>query len=102
MARLPQSQDRTYRRHFRGWLSRPFTSEVFAVVSLTLFLSIMLEQCTRDNGFLTLEHTVRCINNNAIVPCHERFLCPSSFFCSVTTESSQWSRGTSRIASNTT
>ncbi|EJD38369.1 hypothetical protein AURDEDRAFT_72243 [Auricularia subglabra TFB-10046 SS5] len=68
MARLRQSQDRTHRRHFRGWLSYAFASEVFAVVSLTLFLPIMLEQYARDNGFLTPEHTVPCMNNNATQP----------------------------------
>ncbi|EPS96947.1 hypothetical protein FOMPIDRAFT_1052802 [Fomitopsis schrenkii] len=39
-------------RHFRGWLSYAFASEVFVIVSLTLFLPICLEQFARDNGYL--------------------------------------------------
>ena len=34
--------------------------EVFAVVSLTLFLPICLEQYARDNGFLLPDRTVPC------------------------------------------
>jgi UMF1 family MFS transporter len=40
-------------------LNRKF-SEVFAVVSLTLFLPICLEQYARDNGFLLPDRTVPC------------------------------------------
>jgi UMF1 family MFS transporter len=35
-------------------------SEVFVVVSLTLFLPICLEQFARDNGFLQPEKTEPC------------------------------------------
>ena len=35
-------------------------SEVFVIVSLTLFLPICLEQFARDNGFLLPERTERC------------------------------------------
>ncbi|KAG6875376.1 hypothetical protein C0992_004068 [Termitomyces sp. T32_za158] len=41
---------------------RPLTahSEVFVIVSLTLFLPICLEQFARDNGFLLPERTTPC------------------------------------------
>ena len=35
-------------------------SEVFVIVSLTLFLPICLEQFARDNGFLLPERTIPC------------------------------------------
>lgn len=57
-----------YRKELRGWLSyafarsvcsslpaddaHPHHSEVFVIVSLTLFLPISLEQFARDNGFV--------------------------------------------------
>lgn len=50
-----------YRKKLRGWLSYAFASEVFVIVSLTLFLPICLEQFARDNGYLMPERTVRCV-----------------------------------------
>jgi UMF1 family MFS transporter len=35
-------------------------SEVFVIVSLTLFLPICLEQFARDNGFLLPDKTIPC------------------------------------------
>ncbi|KIL63721.1 hypothetical protein M378DRAFT_79243, partial [Amanita muscaria Koide BX008] len=49
------------RKKLRGWLSYAFASEVFVIVSLTLFLPICLEQFARDNGYLMPERTVRCV-----------------------------------------
>ncbi|KAJ6558158.1 autophagy-related protein 22-like protein [Mycena capillaripes] len=49
-----------YKKRLHGWLSYAFASEVFVVVSLTLFLPICLEQFARDNGFLLPERTERC------------------------------------------
>ncbi|KNZ78914.1 Autophagy-related protein 22-2 [Termitomyces sp. J132] len=70
-----------YSKKLRGWLSyafarrvtsmsfevplpdpfcSPFNSEVFVIVSLTLFLPICLEQFARDNGFLLPDRTERC------------------------------------------
>ncbi|KAH0835567.1 autophagy-related protein 22-like protein [Lanmaoa asiatica] len=48
-------------RRLLGWLSYAFASEVFVVVSLTLFLPICLEQFARDNGFLEPDHTKPCL-----------------------------------------
>ncbi|KIJ19599.1 hypothetical protein PAXINDRAFT_166706 [Paxillus involutus ATCC 200175] len=50
----------TYRHRLLGWLSYAFASEVFVVVSLTLFLPICLEQFARDNGFLEPDHINPC------------------------------------------
>ncbi|CAL1702568.1 unnamed protein product [Somion occarium] len=56
-----QSYDkRKYQRQLRGWLSYAFASEVFVIVSLTLFLPICLEQFARDNGYLLPDRTVPC------------------------------------------
>ncbi|KAG6902708.1 hypothetical protein C0995_012848 [Termitomyces sp. Mi166 len=49
-----------YNKKLRGWLSYAFASEVFVIVSLTLFLPICLEQFARDNGFLLPGRTERC------------------------------------------
>jgi len=49
-----------YNKQLRGWLSYAFASEVFVIVSLTLFLPICLEQFARDNGFLLPERTSPC------------------------------------------
>ncbi|KAI0247007.1 autophagy-related protein 22-like protein [Lactifluus subvellereus] len=49
-----------YRRELWGWLSYAFASEVFVIVSLTLFLPICLEQFARDNGFLLPDKTTPC------------------------------------------
>ncbi|KZP23908.1 MFS general substrate transporter [Athelia psychrophila] len=56
-----------YKKQLRGWLSYAFASEVFVIVSLTLFLPICLEQFARDNGFLAPERTVACtsVSTNA-------------------------------------
>src|SRR5712671_8137894 len=52
-----------HRREFWGWLSYAFASEAFAIVSLTLFLPICLEQFARDNGFLLPDKTIPCSSN---------------------------------------
>ncbi|EGO23241.1 hypothetical protein SERLADRAFT_472117 [Serpula lacrymans var. lacrymans S7.9] len=52
-------------KQLRGWLSYAFASEVFVVVSLTLFLPICLEQFARDNGYLLLDRTKRCAQASA-------------------------------------
>ena len=49
-----------HKRELFGWLSYAFASEVFVIVSLTLFLPICLEQFARDNGFLLPDKTVPC------------------------------------------
>ncbi|KAH8983055.1 MFS general substrate transporter [Lactarius hatsudake] len=49
-----------HRRELFGWLSYAFASEVFVIVSLTLFLPICLEQFARDNGFLLPDKTIPC------------------------------------------
>lgn len=73
-----------YKKQLRGWLSYAFAryldlsevlellsdfviSEVFVIVSLTLFLPICLEQFARDNGFLLPERTEPCssVSTNA-------------------------------------
>ena len=41
-------------------------SEVFVVVSLTLFLPICLEQFARDNGFLDPDHTTPCLSSPGV------------------------------------
>lgn len=41
----------------------PQHSEVFVIVSLTLFLPICLEQFARDNGYLLPDKTVPCVGN---------------------------------------
>ncbi|KIL00172.1 hypothetical protein PAXRUDRAFT_130454 [Paxillus rubicundulus Ve08.2h10] len=60
----------TYRRRLLGWLSYAFASEVFVVVSLTLFLPICLEQFARDNGFLDPDHVSPCssVTNEDVAP----------------------------------
>ncbi|EKM51066.1 uncharacterized protein PHACADRAFT_263038 [Phanerochaete carnosa HHB-10118-sp] len=59
---------RKYKKWLRGWLSYAFASEVFVVVSLTLFLPICLEQFARDNGYLLPDHTVPCSAANSTIP----------------------------------
>jgi len=54
-----------HRREFWGWLSYAFASEVFVIVSLTLFLPICLEQFARDNGFLLPNKTIPCSSSPA-------------------------------------
>ncbi|KAI0260363.1 MFS general substrate transporter [Gloeopeniophorella convolvens] len=54
-----------HRRELWGWLSYAFASEVFVIVSLTLFLPICLEQFARDNGFLLPDKTIPCSANPA-------------------------------------
>ncbi|KAJ3730644.1 autophagy-related protein 22-like protein [Lentinula raphanica] len=49
-----------FRKKYYGWLSYAFASEVFVIVSLTLFLPICLEQFARDNGYLYPAKTERC------------------------------------------
>ncbi|KAH8111613.1 autophagy-type protein 22 [Phellopilus nigrolimitatus] len=53
------------KRHLRGWLSYAFASEVFVVVSLTMFLPICLEQFARDNGVLLPDKTEPCVSLKA-------------------------------------
>ncbi|KAL7278222.1 hypothetical protein ACG7TL_008197 [Trametes sanguinea] len=57
---LPTFDKQKYRRHLRGWFSYAFASEVFVIVSLTLFLPICLEQFARDNGYLLPDKTQPC------------------------------------------
>lgn len=63
---MPQRADESnaspvpYKKQVRGWLSYAFASEVFVVVSLTLFLPICLEQFARDNGYYEPDHKTRC------------------------------------------
>jgi MFS-type transporter involved in bile tolerance (Atg22 family) len=54
-----------HRRELWGWLSYAFASEVFVIVSLTLFLPICLEQFARDNGFLLPDKTIPCTSGPA-------------------------------------
>ncbi|KAJ4490643.1 autophagy-related protein 22-like protein [Lentinula aciculospora] len=49
-----------FRQKYYGWLSYAFASEVFVIVSLTLFLPICLEQFARDNGYLSPDNVERC------------------------------------------
>ncbi|KAH9053769.1 MFS general substrate transporter [Lactarius vividus] len=56
----PSSSTSKHRRELFGWLSYAFASEVFVIVSLTLFLPICLEQFARDNGFLLPDKTIPC------------------------------------------
>ncbi|EJC99549.1 autophagy-type protein 22 [Fomitiporia mediterranea MF3/22] len=56
----PPYNEQRAKRHLRGWLSYAFASEVFVVVSLTLFLPICLEQFARDNGALLPDKTLPC------------------------------------------
>jgi len=53
-----------YRKKLHGWLSYAFASEVFVIVSLTLFLPICLEQFARDNGFLLPDRTEPCSSHS--------------------------------------
>ncbi|KIN99245.1 hypothetical protein M404DRAFT_819536 [Pisolithus tinctorius Marx 270] len=53
-----------YRRRLLGWLSYAFASEVFVVVSLTLFLPICLEQFASDNGYLSPEYVQPCSSSS--------------------------------------
>ncbi|KAF7291487.1 Autophagy-related protein [Mycena kentingensis (nom. inval.)] len=50
----------TYRKRLYGWLSYAFASEVFVIVSLTLFLPICLEQFARDRGYVAEDRSIRC------------------------------------------
>ncbi|KII84768.1 hypothetical protein PLICRDRAFT_117365 [Plicaturopsis crispa FD-325 SS-3] len=51
-------------KQLKGWLSYAFASEVFVIVSLTLFLPICLEQFARDNGVLAPEKLQPCSSSN--------------------------------------
>ncbi|ETW76683.1 hypothetical protein HETIRDRAFT_328451 [Heterobasidion irregulare TC 32-1] len=53
-----------HKQELWGWLSYAFASEVFVIVSLTLFLPICLEQFARDNGFLLPEKTITCSSSS--------------------------------------
>ncbi|RPD54615.1 MFS general substrate transporter [Lentinus tigrinus ALCF2SS1-6] len=57
---FPKFDKQKYHRHLRGWFSYAFASEVFVIVSLTLFLPICLEQFARDNGYLLPDKTEPC------------------------------------------
>lgn len=50
----------SYKRQLLGWLSYAFASEVFVIVSLTLFLPICLEQFASDNGYLRPDYVQPC------------------------------------------
>lgn len=59
-----------YQKKLNGWLSYAFASEVFVIVSLTLFLPVCLEQFARDNGFLLPDRTEPCtVNTNSTARC---------------------------------
>ncbi|KAH9850972.1 autophagy-type protein 22 [Lenzites betulinus] len=58
---VPRYDKQKYHRHLRGWFSYAFASEVFVIVSLTLFLPICLEQFARDNGYLLPDKTQPCV-----------------------------------------
>lgn len=77
LAAAPRYDRSKAKRHLRGWLSYAFArsvkpsfhctciseacfSEVFIVVSVTLFLPICLEQFARDNGVLLPDKTEPC------------------------------------------
>ncbi|KAI0795848.1 autophagy-type protein 22 [Abortiporus biennis] len=67
-----------YKRQLRGWLSYAFASEVFVIVSLTLFLPLCLEQFARDNGFLLPDKTQPCSSrpgNETVVVTDEAARC---------------------------
>lgn len=66
-AHVRASLQRSHRRHLAGWLVYACASEVFAVVSLTLFLPICLEQFARDNGFLSPDYTTPCVDRHTTV-----------------------------------
>ncbi|KZT65525.1 MFS general substrate transporter [Daedalea quercina L-15889] len=61
---ITKYDERKYKRHYRGWLSYAFASEVFVIVSLTLFLPICLEQFARqvvaNNGYLLPDRMQPC------------------------------------------
>lgn len=77
---LASNDEKAAKRHLRGWLSYAFArcvatlffmrsvlmclqvySEVFVVVSVTMFLPICLEQFARDNGVLLPDKTAPCM-----------------------------------------
>lgn len=47
-------------RALKGFYALTVSLEVFAVVSLVLFLPILLEQVAREHGFLAPDHTLPC------------------------------------------
>ncbi|KAF7293258.1 Autophagy-related protein [Mycena chlorophos] len=55
------STSKSYRKRLHGWLSYAFASEVFVIVSLTLFLPICLEQFASDNGYLLPAKSQPCM-----------------------------------------
>ncbi|KAL0948348.1 hypothetical protein HGRIS_010934 [Hohenbuehelia grisea] len=57
---MTHASNKAYKEKLYGWLSYAFASEVFVIVSLTLFLPICLEQFARDNGYLLPDKTERC------------------------------------------
>ncbi|KAH7915764.1 autophagy-related protein 22-like protein [Hygrophoropsis aurantiaca] len=61
------SYEADYKKRLWGWLSYAFASEVFVVVSLTLFLPICLEQFARDNGFLQPDRIKPCSSVSTIL-----------------------------------
>lgn len=83
---LVDSHKSRAKRHLRGWLTYAFArlvrdksssgpgytqiacSEVFVVVSLTMFLPICLEQFARDNGVLLPDKTEPCSSLNDLPP----------------------------------
>ncbi|KAF8510122.1 autophagy-type protein 22 [Hysterangium stoloniferum] len=69
------SEDRATARHLRGWLAYAFASEVFAVVGLSVFLPICLEQFARDNGYLLPDKTVRCTSAAGLVAAADELRC---------------------------
>ncbi|CAH7672303.1 autophagy-related protein 22-like protein [Phakopsora pachyrhizi] len=47
-------------KHVRGFIAYSVASEMFAIVSTTLFLPLVLEQFSRDNGYLSPLYHDRC------------------------------------------
>ncbi|KAF7416303.1 Autophagy protein 22 [Pleurotus ostreatus] len=60
-------EHRGYQKQLWGWLSYAFASEVFVIVSLTLFLPICLEQFARDNGYQLPDMTEQCLESTRCV-----------------------------------
>ncbi|KAJ7588060.1 autophagy-related protein 22-like protein [Mycena floridula] len=58
----------SFTKKLSGWYSYAFASEVFVIVSLTLFLPICLEQFARDNGRLLPDRTEPCNQPTTIEP----------------------------------
>lgn len=67
---VPEPEPILTRKELTAWYSYAFASEVFAVVSLTTFIPITLEQLSRDNGFLLPDKIIPCTHadNATFIP----------------------------------